>query len=463
MWKKILYKHQTYDRNYMPDIKKKIKLDKNTIYDVVRFTHCVISIFIFFAVYKLLDRIQDYIYIISVFVVLTFFLRFFGKEKKRIKQYLRISLAIVFWEYLLSGIMMRFTNEIHTDTIYLYFFIMSFGYCIDITKCAILNTKDKIKPIKPLNMTNVCKNNNKVAPIKFNMIKNPVQRFQLKNLCGEQKSIKKNKNQIYKYKNEYLSNKKGIDLKITNKINNDKKFKKNILKQKMAKISKKSIYQKSKFKVFLKILTYKVFSFCRNKKAANHNIIPYLKQKNIVMTKVRNFKIIYILRHSINKKYCLLKIIRVKLSVISSYLSKIIYKLKCNYKNSEQNSVFAKSLNPKISGSYYYLEKKNIPILGITLSVFSVILLSSRLKFTDYTRFLFGFHLIWYVLFPYVRENHDLHKNVSFTMIFVISGFLMCFFADIILCYFYSCITFFILSTSYIFVKFVNSQLSKQE
>ncbi|KAM0676262.1 glycosylphosphatidylinositol anchor biosynthesis [Gurleya vavrai] len=166
-WRKVLYKKQNYPRNFMVfEKEKEIEKTLNNN-DINRFLQSVMSIFIFFAIYKLIPRIDINSGLYALFLVVVLLAFKIIKKRKNFKKFINLSSLIVIWIFLMSQIILSLTKEISTDTIYIFYIILKIIYCIDNVKCAILNesedTDERNLEERPLSLedtyTNFRKNN----------------------------------------------------------------------------------------------------------------------------------------------------------------------------------------------------------------------------------------------------------------------------------------------------------------
>lgn len=120
--------------------------NKNSIYDMFRFIHATVSVFVFFALHLNIDKVNVSFATNLAYFGMAIWLRYTSQTNVRIV--IRTSCVIILWIYMLSPIIMTLTQEVSTDTIYLYYFGFNLIYCIDLTKTSILNeinTKQQAK------------------------------------------------------------------------------------------------------------------------------------------------------------------------------------------------------------------------------------------------------------------------------------------------------------------------------
>lgn len=137
MWQKVLYKAQNYELNYMPYNPIIYTKSNHTFYDLMRCIQSITNVFILFSIHLTLTPLNIEVYMYLLY--LTFITLFFFLYKVRTKRVIHLSCIIILWCYILTPIIQTLTREIHSDTIYMYYFLLNLLYCIDLTKTNILN------------------------------------------------------------------------------------------------------------------------------------------------------------------------------------------------------------------------------------------------------------------------------------------------------------------------------------
>lgn len=149
-WRKILYEIQNYKRNYMNiNVKENFNFSKIKIVNILGFSSLISCTFIFFQIFLSIKnyKICDYF----EYILILQFLLFFKISENSLKFYKSASLIILIL-YFISPYFKYFTKNISDDTIYFFYFLLSFIYAFDIMRCNILNNRIIIEYDGPISI-----------------------------------------------------------------------------------------------------------------------------------------------------------------------------------------------------------------------------------------------------------------------------------------------------------------------